>query len=194
MVTRLITHALLPALCFAAAAAESAPPVWDVDYDASRLGFSAVQAGARFSGRFGRFEAEIRFDPADLAASEARVTIPLASVDSQNGDRDGEVVGAAWFDVANHPTATFLATDFQAVDGGYVTTGDLTIKGRTHAVPFRFTVTPAADGRVTLDGSATLDRLALSLGTGEWTDTSWVGRAIEVEVHVVARTGGAADR
>ena len=36
----------------------------------------------------------------------------------------------------------------------------------------------------TITGSVDLDRIELGLGTGEWTDTSWVGQQVKVEFQV----------
>ena len=46
-----------------------------------------------------------------------------------------------------------------------------------------FTVTRAG-GRYVLEGQAELDRLALQVGIGEWTDTRWIGQFVTVVVHV----------
>ena len=42
------------------------------------------------------------------------------------------------------------------------------------------------DNRLILQGKATLDRIALGVGTGDWEDTTWVGQFVEVEVRVEA--------
>lgn len=173
----------------AGAPAQGAAPAWDVDPQASTIAFSAVQAGARFRGRFERFDADIRFAADDLEGSRAEVSVPLRSVDSRNSDRDDEVLGEAWFDVEDHPIAVFRAGTFERLGGGrFATDATLTIKGGTHPLRFEFTVKRDGD-RAVLDGSAAIDRLAMELGTGEWTDTTWVGRTIDVEVHVEAAVG-----
>lgn len=56
---RLVLAAALLALPASARAA-----TWTVDTQKSRIGFSGVQVGAPFQGRFTRFTAQIDFDPA----------------------------------------------------------------------------------------------------------------------------------
>jgi len=169
---------LLAACATVSAAAE--PPAWQIDYGASRIAFEAEQAGAAFRGVFGRFEAEVRFDPADLAASHALVRVPTATVATEDDERDGILRGAGWFESDAFPDAVFEAASFAATPGGFRATGTLTIRTVTVPVTFDFSLTD--DG---LRGSAELDRIALGLGLGEWADATWIGHRVEVDVVLV---------
>src|SRR3546814_2755342 len=53
-----------------------------------RLGFTARWNGEAVDGRFDRWRAAIRFSPDELAKSQIRVTVDLASADT--GDRSEE--------------------------------------------------------------------------------------------------------
>ncbi len=55
-----------------AAAAPAHAAEWTVDQAKSRLGFSGVQTGTPFQGSFGKWQAEISFDPAHPEAGHAR--------------------------------------------------------------------------------------------------------------------------
>ena len=54
----------------------------------STLGFSSSQQGEAFEGRFDKFSAQIRFDPAKLALCRFDVGIQLASANTHNSERD----------------------------------------------------------------------------------------------------------
>ena len=70
----------------------------------------------------------------DLATSAITVTIDLASVSSGDQARDDHLRSADFFDIEQHPTATFRSTSVQ-VDGTSATlVGDLTIKDITRPV------------------------------------------------------------
>ena len=60
----------------------------------------------------------------------------------------------------------------------------LTFGGQARQIDFRFRVQLGEDA-IVLDGQARLDRLALGVGTGDWTDTTWVGQFVDVDVSVV---------
>ena len=59
-------------------------------------------------------------------------------------------------------------------------------------LPFTFVV--AADGRTArLSGGTTIQRLDFGVGQGEWTDTTWVGNAVEIHFDLaLSRTAGGA--
>ncbi len=162
---------------------------WQLDMDASRIEFRAQQAGARFRGQIRAFTAEIQFDPADLAQSFAWVAMQTASIDSADEERDEVLQTSEWFAGNAYPEIYFVANEFEALGNNrFQTQGLLHVKGLGHRVPFSFEVRED-QGYWLLNGSARLDRLALSLGTGEWADTSMIGRQVEVEVSLRARVG-----
>jgi len=171
-------------LAFSAAAFAAEPARWTIDYGASKLGFTAEQAEARFDGSFGKFDADVRFDPSALGDSRAEVSIDTASVATANSDRDSVLRGDGWFESPKFPNARFVAKEFAKTNDGFEARGDLTI--RTTSVPVKFVFTVAQTGnRVELNGTAELDRLAFGLGTGEWADPKAIGTKVTVVVKLV---------
>jgi polyisoprenoid-binding protein YceI len=169
----------------AARAAEATAPGathWLVDAARSRLTFSAEQAGARFEGRFARFEPSIDFDVATPAAGRFVVTVDLASADTRDAERDETLRGRDFFDVARWPQARFESTGFTTAGAGrFEAQGRLTIRGVSHPVRLAFAFVPAADGRTAkLTGGTTIQRLDFGVGQGEWKDTTWVGNPVEI--------------
>ena len=170
--------------CFAASAVAAEPARWTIDYAASKLAFTAEQAEAQFDGSFGRFDADVRFDPAALADSRADVSIDTGSVATANKDRDGILRGAGWFESSSFPNARFTVKEFVRTNDGFEARGQLTI--RTVTVPVKFVFTVAQTGnRMELHGSADLDRLAFGLGTGEWADPKAIGTKVHVDATLV---------
>jgi len=171
----------------AATAPDTTVPLWDIDRSASFIRFRGTQAGAGFDGTWQRWEAEIRFDPARLADSRARVTVATDSASTGDAERDSTMQEPDWFAVDDHPRAEFVAGRFEALpDGRFTTDARLRMKGIDQPLRFTFTLTQADDG-VSLTGEARIDRLRWNLGMGEWQDTSWVGQQVDVEVRVSAR-------
>ena len=83
----------------------------------STLVFAGKYQGEVFTGKFPGFATKFSFDPKQLAASKLDVTIPLATASTSNADYDGEMRGAAFFDAAKFPQATYVATKFRALGG-----------------------------------------------------------------------------
>ena len=165
----------------------AAAPLGAADYVAapgSRLGFESSYDGEAFAGRFERFTPRIRFDPARLGEARFDVAIDLASVASDNDERDEMLAAPEFFDSGAMPQARYLATRFRALGGGrFVAEGVLSLRGVEKAVPLAFTWTPGANP--VLEGEATLDRLAFGVGAGEWADTSLLPATVVVRTRLV---------
>lgn len=110
--------------------------VWNVDTAHSSLEFVVKHMMiSKAKGNFNNFEAVIEADPADLTNSKIEFSIDVNSIDTRNKDRDDHLRSADFFDIENHPTATFIAKDIQKKsDTNYDVTGDLTIRGTTKPI------------------------------------------------------------
>ncbi|WP_324772529.1 YceI family protein [Ketobacter alkanivorans] len=86
-------------------------------------------------GRFNTFEGEFVLDEANVQNSKVNVTIDVASVDSNHGERDKHLRGKDFFDVSQFPKATFVSTKIEKTgDKTAKITGDFTLKGVTKPV------------------------------------------------------------
>lgn len=161
-------------------------PVWNIDHSSSYIRFTGEQAGTEFSGEWLLWNAEIHFDRDILDAGSIDVNVLVSSVDTQDDDRDRTLQDPEWFDSAGFPQAFYQADEFLPGDeSGYVANGRIIVRGLSTPAPLKFDVTEN-DGRLLLDGVARLDRLAIGIGTGEWSDPASVGRSVSVQVHVEA--------
>ncbi|MEM7611048.1 MAG: cytochrome b/b6 domain-containing protein [Pseudomonadota bacterium] len=161
------------------------PARWVIDYAESYIEFEAEQAGAAFTGRWQQWDADMLFSPIALEDSKFIVTINVAGVSTNDQDRDSTLLDDEWFAASKHPTTTFETLSFAQDGNDYVATSTLTIKGQPSPVKLRFSVATNNNERQ-LRGTATLDRLALGVGTGEWSDTEWIGQFVRVTVNVKA--------
>ncbi len=153
----------------------------------SRVQFAYTQMGVPMDGSFGKFQAQVHFDPARLAQARAQIDIDIASIDTGSAEANGEVLGAVWFDAKSHPRASFVATGMQALGGArYLASGKLTIKGHTQPVqvPVSFQTSGA---RGVFEGALDIKRLDYAIGTGEWADVSAVADEIHIRFHIVVQ-------
>lgn len=101
----------------------------------SNLGFQVKHMMiSKVKGSFDTFTAELNLNPDDLTDADIKFTIDVASINSNNGDRDNHLRSSDFFEVENFPTIEFVATDIKKSGGDYKLTGDLTIKGTTKSV------------------------------------------------------------
>jgi polyisoprenoid-binding protein YceI len=186
MIQRLAHTASVAA--FAAALSLTFSVSADAAADNAKNSVTAVfkQMNVPVEGHFNQFSAEVRFDPANLAAASAKIDVDVASFDIGAPEYNKEVAGDEWFDAAHFPHATFVSTRVTAsAGGGYAVAGKLTIKGKTTdvVVPVQF----HKDGVTEMfDGTLPIKRLAYGIGTGEWKDTSVVADDVQIKFHIVA--------
>jgi polyisoprenoid-binding protein YceI len=174
---------LVVVLRCAASAAWADAPAYSAVAAQSSVTFVGTQQGERFSGVIRDFDARVAYASDEISTSRMDVVIRLASLDTKNEERDQELAGADWFDVARYPTASFRVATIRMTPAGPVGDAELTIKGHTKQLAFPFTWT-ADGGSATLDARVTLDRLDFGLGAGEWADETIVAHKVEVIVHV----------
>ena len=151
----------------------------------SSIAFTARQMGVPLQGHFSHFDAQIAFDPAQLASSKIAFTVNTGSATLGSRETDAELPKAEWFNTARFPQATFQSSSIKALGAGkFEVAGKLNIKGQAHDVVVP--VTLVQTGANTLaSGTMALKRLAYKIGDGEWADTSLVADDVQVQFKLV---------
>lgn len=155
--------------------------------DKSTVSFVFTQMGVPINGHFGKFAAQLKFDPAKPATASAAIDIDLASIDAGSEEANDEVAGKLWFNTKQFPSARFVASTIRPLGGNrFEAVGKLTIKGRTHdtAAPFTFTAGIA-------EGALTIKRADFGIGEGVWADFGTVANEVQIKFHLQAETQAA---
>ncbi|MDO9355186.1 MAG: YceI family protein [Solirubrobacteraceae bacterium] len=111
---------------------------WTVDPSHSEVGFSVRHMLiSKVKGKFENFDATFVTGENPL---DTKVTAKadVASVNTNDKNRDGHLATNDFFDAPSHPEITFVSTGVRNVGGDYKIDGDLTIKGVTKPVTFDF--------------------------------------------------------
>ena len=107
---------------------------WDIDPVHSHVGFVARHLMvSKVRGNFNTVEGQIITAENPLESS-ATATIDMASLSTGNEQRDSDVKGENFLDVANHPSMTYRTTGIRQEAGEIIADGELTIKGVTQPV------------------------------------------------------------
>ena len=147
----------------------------------SQITFTSKQMGVPVDGQFRKFDAQIAFDPAKLAASKIAFTVDTGSATLGVKESDAELPKAPWFNVPKFPQATFQSTAIKALSGGrYEVAGKLAIKGNVQDVTVPVAMTQSGP-TTTATGSFVIKRLAFKIGENEWADTSMVADDVQVK-------------
>ncbi len=147
------------------------------------LGITVQQLGSAVQGSFANWTADITFDEAAVDGQHGSVTVQIDTTSLTLGSVSDQAKSADFFDVANHPTATFTAP-IVADGAGYVADGTLTLRGVTAPVTLPFTLTIAGE-TATMAGSTTLNRQTFGMGAG-YPDGATVGLDVDVTVVLTA--------
>ncbi len=128
----------------------------------------------------------MHYDSKTPGDSSINVEIDVGSVDTNHAERDKHLRGTDFFDVKNHPIATFSSTSFSANDNGGTLEGKLTLHGVTK--PITIEVTKIGEGkdpwggyRAGFSGSFVLTRsdFDISYNLGPASETSELQLTIE---------------
>jgi len=107
---------------------------WEIDPVHSHLGFVARHLMvSKVRGNFTSLQGEIVTADNPLE-SLATATVDTTSFSTGNDQRDADVKGENFLDVAQYPTMTYQSTGLRYEGGDLLADGDLTIKGVTKPV------------------------------------------------------------
>ena len=184
----------LPATAQEEAAAEPDPYLYAIDTGHSAIGFKVRHfTVSNVRGKFDTFEGTIRYNPDDLQDSGVEVKIDASSINTDHGQRDEHLRSPDFLDVANHSEILFESTRVEMDDDGWIMNGNLTMRGVTKPVTFRFDkVGPITDPlgmqRMGIEGSLTIDRRDWGLNWSRAMETGglFVGHNVKIEISAEA--------
>ena len=143
---------------------------WKIDTIHSHVGFAVKHmVVSTFRGRFEDYTGSLSATEDGTPRLEGSVEVDSIVVKDEN--LAGHLQSPDFFDSANHPRISFLSEDLRvAEDGGLEVEGELTIKGHTHRVTGRGSVSGphvdiAGNDKLGVELEAVIDRREFGL---EW--------------------------
>lgn len=137
---------------------------WDIDASHSTVGFAVKHAVvATTRGAFKSYTGGATIDASDPAASSAWLEIDAASVDTGSEQRDGHLRSADFWNAEEHPKILFKSTAVKVDGDKVITTGDLTIGGKTAPLDIVWEFggiakDPFGNTKAGFEGTATINR------------------------------------
>ena len=106
---------------------------WQMDPMHTQVEFSAKHFGMMtVRGHFRDVKSSGQIDPGNLAASSVETSIDVASLTTNNPQRDNDLRSSYFLELEKYPTITFRSTSISAAgEDRFTLTGDLTVKGIT---------------------------------------------------------------
>ncbi|MER5639980.1 YceI family protein [Kitasatospora sp. NPDC002227] len=152
-----------------------------IDTTHSQIGFAVRHAMVtNVRGNFAEYEGKLHLDGDTPSNSTAELVIKVASIDTNQAQRDEHLRNSDFFAAETFPEIRFTSTSAERLDGdSYRMTGDLTIKDTTRQVVLDLDFTGQATDaygvdRVGFEGAATIDRTAWGLSYNAALETGGV--------------------
>jgi cytochrome b561/polyisoprenoid-binding protein YceI len=142
------------------------PPVWTIR-PGGRLGFAVASGDMTFRGSFSDWSGAVTFDPDHPETADLRITVRLASASLGDATQDEMLQSNDFFASSGTPTATWRANSVRKTGPNrYSASGTLSLKGVSKPQTVNFSL--SGEGlRRHVEGSASIDRNAFGVGTGE---------------------------
>jgi polyisoprenoid-binding protein YceI len=115
-----------------------ATTTWKIDPAHSAAEFKVKHMMiSNVKGKFGNISGLLTLDGGDPAQSSVEATIPIATVNTGDDQRDGHLKSGDFFDAEKFPEMSFKSTQVKSTaPGELAVTGDLTLHGVTKSVTF----------------------------------------------------------
>jgi len=97
----------------------------------------------------------------------------LPEIDAALKDKD-------FFAVDRYPRVTYTSQSVEARGSTQLAHGVLEIKGKGHDLDVSFSLQREGNNPI-VSGTLTLNRLEYDIGTGDWSNTKWLGGEVNVQ-------------
>ncbi len=168
---------------------------WNIDTTHTRIGFSVKHMMvSTVRGEFKSYSGKLNLDTEDFTRSSVEGEIEVASIDTNNADRDNHLRANDFFDAPSFPKITFKSTRIERKgDDEYVVYGDLTIRGVTKEVALNVEVSgihknPWGQTVTGFSATGSIDRKDFGVNFNAPLETGGVlvGEKVKIELDVEA--------
>lgn len=164
---------------------------WEFDKSHSTVGFKVKHMViANVKGQFNSYDGSIEFDGKDFSTAAVQVTVDVASIDTQNEDRDKHLRSSDFFLADSFPKMTFKSKKVVPGTGNeFKIVGDLTLRGVTKEVTldaeFNGTIDdPWGNTRAGFSATAKIDRQDFGLAFNKVLETGGLVVSDEVKIEI----------
>ena len=171
----------------------TATSTWTIDPAHSAAEFAVRHMMvSTFKGHFRSLEGTVHLNEEGPPSSSVTASIDVASVDTQNRDRDAHLRSDDFFNAERYPKMTFRSTRVQQVDAdSWKVTGDLTIRDVTKEVVLDTEyegriVDPWGNERIGILARTEISRKEFGVRWNALVESSGVavGDRVRVELHI----------
>jgi polyisoprenoid-binding protein YceI len=135
----------------------------------SAITFEIKNLGIKTGGTLGGLQANINFDPANLAAGKIDASVDANTINTDNTMRDDHLKDEDYFNTTVYPKIIMSSVSFKRKGGNnYTGVFNLTIKGKTKPTEVPFSYTPTGNSAI-FKGSFKIKRTDFGIGGNSMT-------------------------
>jgi polyisoprenoid-binding protein YceI len=153
----------------------------------SKIEFVGSKVTGSHSGGFSKVAGEFFVEEGKLASSGHRIVIDNSSLWTDTDRLTGHLKNADFFDVANNPLSTFVATAIEQTGTDHKVSGDLTLHGVTRNISFPAQVT-VSDNVVKIAAEFHIDRYDFEMKYAGQAD-NLIRKEVVIKLNVEASPG-----
>ncbi|MEI6884938.1 MAG: YceI family protein [Bacteroidota bacterium] len=166
---------------------------WNVDHAHTSIKFTVTHLViSEVEGSFKKFDGLMETSGKDFTGAKISFSADIASVSTDNDQRDGHLKSDDFFNAEKFPKMTFSSTSFRKIkDNKYQLKGDLTIRDITKPVTFDVTYggtmkDPWGNTHAGFKATTTINRFDYNLKWNTLTEAGGavVGKDVEIKVNV----------
>lgn len=154
---------------------------WNIDLTHSEVQFKVKHLViSTVTGNFNKFSGTIKAEDDSFENAETSFEAEIASIFTNNPDRDTHLKSPDFFDAEAHPKLTFKSTEFKKTgDDTFDVTGDITLRGTTKKVTLKaelggIMVDPYGQTKAGFDINGTINRKDFGLNWSAVTEAGGV--------------------
>jgi len=163
---------------------------WILDPTHSELGFKIKHLMiTSISGSVKSFEADVEMDETDFSLAQITLTAEMASISTNNEQRDAHLRTSDFFEVEKYPELKFRSTKLEKIDSDtFNLYGELTLKGVTKPVKLNVefngvTKDPWGSERAGLVVTGKISRSEWGVNFNSVLETGGLALSDEVRIH-----------
>ena len=150
-----------------------------LDGDNTKITFVGKKPDGKHDGGFKKLSGTATVPDGDITKITVTLDIETDSLFSDDPKLTGHLKNSDFFDVKNHPKATFKSTKIEKGEKLYTVTGELTLLGKTKTVSFPASIA-VAEGALSVSTTFDIDRTqwGMDYGKGKIDDKVAIGIAV----------------
>lgn len=160
-------------------ATESRAVEWALTGENTKIGFEGTKKDGAHVGSFPKRSGKFKLGD-DVTKAKINVKIDVEGLESDDPKLTGQLQSPDFFETKKFPEAKFVSKSISAGKGGFIVTGDLTMRGKTKEISFPAKIANTG-GVATLSSQFKINRSDWGITYGEGKIDEAVKLTIEVK-------------